>query len=150
MFEPGFPGDALKSLNDRLAKLDLVINFDFFRRVGQKYFVSNKKRGSFSSAVEFCTQQGLELALPQNEEENSILTQVFGEDFTTAWLNVNNDKVEGNLMVDLKNRPLIFTKWGEGQPEESIQGRSCTMLSENGVWRVTHECSSSAYIVCQI
>ncbi|KAF3855129.1 hypothetical protein F7725_023184 [Dissostichus mawsoni] len=53
--------------------LDHVDYLEFAR----KYFVSYKKRDSFSSAVEFCSQQGLELALPQNEEENSKLTQVF-------------------------------------------------------------------------
>ncbi|KAI3371091.1 hypothetical protein L3Q82_023733 [Scortum barcoo] len=127
-----------------------VINYDFVRRVGQKYFVSYKERGSFSTAVDFCSQRGLELALPQNEEENSVLTQVFGDVHKTAWINVNNNKAEGNFEADLKNRPLTFTKWGEGQPDRSIQDTGCTMLSENGIWRVTRECSLDAYIVFQI
>uniref|UniRef100_A0A3B4EYP6 C-type lectin domain-containing protein n=1 Tax=Pundamilia nyererei TaxID=303518 RepID=A0A3B4EYP6_9CICH len=103
----------------------LAINYHFVRRVGQKYFVSNKERGSFSRAVEFCSQQHIELALPQNEEENNALTQVF----------------EGNFEVDMKNQRLTFTKWGEGQPDKSIQDTGCTMLSENGIWQVTPECS---------
>ncbi|XP_010785815.1 pulmonary surfactant-associated protein D-like, partial [Notothenia coriiceps] len=110
------------------AKLDLAISYDFVRKVGQKYFVSYKKRDSFSSAVEFCSQQGLELALPQDEEENSKLTQFFGDIHKEAWINVNNNKAEGNFLTDMKNRPLTFTKWGEGQPDKSIQGTGCTML----------------------
>ncbi|XP_038562884.1 mannose-binding protein C-like isoform X2 [Micropterus salmoides] len=157
--ERGFTGPAdvfgsinqdLEALKNSLAKLELATNYVFFRRVGQKYFVSNKERGSFSGATEFCSQRGLELALPQNEEENRVLTQVFGDVDKMAWINVNNKKAEGNFATDLKNRPLTFTKWGEGQPDKSIQDTGCTMLSENGVWRVTHECSLNAYIICQI
>ncbi|XP_044050062.1 pulmonary surfactant-associated protein D-like [Siniperca chuatsi] len=164
---PGFPGPRgpvvicgrdvfgsinqdLETLKNSLAKLELATNYDFARRVGQKYFVSYKERDSFSRAVEFCSQRGLELALPQNDEENSVLTQAFGDAYKTAWINVNNQKAEGNFETDLENRPLTFTKWGGGQPDKSIQDTGCTMLSENGVWRVTHECSLNAYIICQV
>uniref|UniRef100_A0A4W6CPZ6 C-type lectin domain-containing protein n=1 Tax=Lates calcarifer TaxID=8187 RepID=A0A4W6CPZ6_LATCA len=51
----------------------VTINYNFVRRVGQKYFVSNKERDYFSRATEFCSQQGLELPLPQNEEESNVL-----------------------------------------------------------------------------
>lgn len=139
-----------RTLKNSHAKLELAINYDFVRRVGQKYFVSYKERGSFSRAVEFCSQRNLELALPQNEEENNILTQFFGDDHKTAWINVNNNKAEGNFEADMKKRPLTFTRWGEGQPDRSIQDTGCTMLSENGVWRVTPECILNAYIICQI
>ncbi|KAL4005479.1 hypothetical protein ACER0C_005192 [Sarotherodon galilaeus] len=165
---PGFPGISgypgadgtcsatetscpdLRALKDRLAKLELAINYHFVRRVGQKYFVSNKERGSFSRAVEFCSQQHLELALPQNEEENNALTQVFGDVYKAAWISVNNKKAEGNFEVDMKNQRLTFTKWGEGHPDKSIQDTGCTMLSENGIWRVTPECFLNAYIICQL
>uniref|UniRef100_A0A3Q2ZSI3 C-type lectin domain-containing protein n=1 Tax=Kryptolebias marmoratus TaxID=37003 RepID=A0A3Q2ZSI3_KRYMA len=124
--------------------------FDFMRKVGQKYFVSNKETDSFSKAVEFCSQQGLELALPQSEEENRILTQLIGEADKTAWINVNNKRAEGNFRSDMKNQPLTFTKWGEGEPDDSIQGTGCTMVSETGMWRVTQDCSLNAHIICQI
>ncbi|XP_047453145.1 mannose-binding protein C-like [Mugil cephalus] len=139
----------LQTLMERMAKVDQALNFDFARRVGQKYFVSKKERGSFSKAVEFCSQQGLELALPKNEEESSMLTQVFDDGNKLIWLNVNDKKSEGNFEVDMKNRPLTFTEWGEGQPDKSMEDTGCTMMTENGLWRVTRECSLNAYIVCQ-
>ncbi|XP_049929524.1 collectin-43-like [Epinephelus moara] len=140
----------VETLKRSIAKLELAINYDFVRRVGQKYFVSYKERGSFSRAVEFCSQQGLELASPQSEEENNRLTQFFGDVYKIAWININDNKAVGNFDSDMKNQPLTFTKWGEGQPDKSIQDTGCTMLSEDGVWRVTPECSLSAYIICQI
>ncbi|KAL7402171.1 hypothetical protein ABVT39_010795 [Epinephelus coioides] len=140
--------DELETLKS-LVKSKLTINYDFVRSVGQKYFVSNKEMGSFSRAVEFCSQRYLELALPQNEEENNILTQVFVENNENAWINVTN-KAVGNFEADMKNQHLAFTKWGEGQPDKSIQDTGCTMLSKNGVWKVTPECSLNAYIICQI
>lgn len=127
-----------------------AVKHDFVRRVGQKYFVSNKERGSFSQAIEFCSQQDLELALPRNEEENSALTQLFGEVDKMVWIYVNNKKAEGHFETDMKNRRLTFTKWGEGQPNGSVGDTGCTMLSENGVWRVSQDCSLNAYIICQI
>lgn len=89
------------------------------------------------------------MALPQNDEENKILTQEFADKCKNVWINVNN-KAEGNFKADMKNQPLTFTKWEEGQPDKSIQETGCTMLLENGVWRVTPECSFNACIICQI
>ncbi|KAG7230897.1 hypothetical protein INR49_024924 [Caranx melampygus] len=140
----------LETLKKIVDKLELGITYDFVRKVGEKYFVSYKERGTFSRADEFCTQQGLELALPQNKEENVALTQFFGDVCKTAWINVNNQKAVGNFAVDMKNQPLTFTQWGEGQPDKSIQGTGCTMVSENGAWQLTHDCSLNAYIICQI
>ncbi|XP_010765164.1 pulmonary surfactant-associated protein D-like [Notothenia coriiceps] len=142
--------DDYKTLTERFSKFVLAINYDFVRRVGQKLFVSYKKRNFFSTAVEFCTQQGLELALPQNEEENNILTQIFGDIYKEVWINVNTNKAEGNFQTDMKNQPLTFTKWGNGQPDKSIQGTGCTRLTENGFWEVTTECTNNGYIICQL
>lgn len=120
------------------------------RKVGEKYFVSNKERASFSKAAEFCSQQALELALPQSDKENNILTQLIDEAEKRAWINVNNKKAEGNFGSDMKNRPLTFTKWGEGEPDGSIQDTGCTMVSEDGIWTVTQDCSLNAHIICQM
>ncbi|XP_025765078.1 pulmonary surfactant-associated protein D [Oreochromis niloticus] len=167
---PGFPGPSgkdsdcrtelfgdidqdlqtIRGLKETITKLELVINYDFARGVDEKYFVSNKERGSFFQAVEFCSQRGLELALPQSDKENRLLTEVFESSPKTVWINVSNRKAEGNFGADMKNRPLTFTSWAEGQPDKSIQDPGCTTLSEDGVWRVTSECSMNAYIVCQL
>uniref|UniRef100_A0A3P8RQT5 C-type lectin domain-containing protein n=1 Tax=Amphiprion percula TaxID=161767 RepID=A0A3P8RQT5_AMPPE len=127
-----------------------AINFDYVQKVGQKYFVTNKERGSFSNAVDFCSRQGLELALPQNEEENSMLTQLHGKVDKRAWIGINNKKAEGDFEFDMKKRPPTFTKWGQGQPDRSIQEKGCILLTENAVWQVTRECSLYAYIICQL
>ena len=126
-----------------------AINYPFVRKVGQKYFVSNKMRDIFEGAVEFCSQRGLELALPQNEDENNALTEVYVDVLRDAWISVNHKKAEGNFEVDMNNRPLIFTKWGQGQPDKSIPDTGCTMLTENGIWKVT-SCYLNAYVVCQL
>ncbi|XP_078139167.1 mannose-binding protein C-like [Centroberyx gerrardi] len=139
-----------EALKNSIAKLELAVNYDFIRKAGQKYFVSYKERNSFSEAAEFCSQRGLELALPQNDEENNILTQFFGTVYKEAWINVNNKKAEGNFETDMKNRPLTFTKWGEGQPDRSIGDTGCTKVSDTGVWQVTKECFINAFIICEL
>lgn len=141
---------TIRAVKETITKLELVMNYDFARGVDGKYFVSNKERGSFFQAVEFCSQRGLELALPQSDKENSLLTEVFENSPKTVWINVSNRRAEGNFGADMKNRPLTFTSWAEGQPDKSIQDPGCTTLSEDGVWRVTSECSMNAYIVCQL
>uniref|UniRef100_A0A3P9MMK3 C-type lectin domain-containing protein n=1 Tax=Oryzias latipes TaxID=8090 RepID=A0A3P9MMK3_ORYLA len=124
--------------------------FQFLWNVGQKFFVSNKDSGSFETAVEFCSQQGLELALPQNEEENSKLMEVFGDAFKDVWISVKNKTADGTFQVDVKNQPLTFTKWEKGQPGDSIQHTGCTVLTGNGFWRVMHDCHYNTFIVCQL
>ncbi|XP_029993071.1 mannose-binding protein C-like [Sphaeramia orbicularis] len=139
----------LETFKTNVAKLERAINYDYVQRVGEKYFVSYKDRGSFSMAVEFCSQRGLELALPQNTEENDRLSHFFGsDDNTVMWININNKK--GNFEVDMENRPLKFDKWAVGQPDRSVQDTGCTMLTESGFWRVTHDCFQHVYIICQL
>ncbi|XP_071402003.1 pulmonary surfactant-associated protein D-like [Centroberyx affinis] len=146
----GSLNSEFEALKNSIAKLELAVNYDFIRKAGQKYFVSYKERNSFSEAAEFCSQRGLELALPQNEEENNILTQFFGTVYKEAWINVNNNKAEGNFETDMKNRPLTFTKWGEGQPDKSIGDTGCTKVSDTGAWQVTKECFINAFIICEL
>ncbi|XP_043981374.1 collectin-43-like [Gambusia affinis] len=164
---PGFPGppgpvivcgrelfNSFRQDVERLmkitAKLDLALTFDFVRKAGQKYFVSNKERGSFQKAADFCQQRGLELALPQSEEENHMLLQLMGQDEKRAWININMRKADGNFQSDMKNRPLTFTKWGKRQPDQSIKDSGCSMATEDGTWRVTPDCSLDADIICQL
>uniref|UniRef100_UPI003AAA2008 mannose-binding protein C-like n=1 Tax=Centroberyx gerrardi TaxID=166262 RepID=UPI003AAA2008 len=146
----GSLNSEFEALKNSIAKLELAVNYDFIQKAGQKYFVSYKERNSFSEAAEFCSQRGLELALPQNDEENNILTQFFGTVYKEAWINVNNNKAEGNFETDMKNRPLTFTKWGEGQPDRSIGDTGCTKVSDTGVWQVTKECFINAFIICEL
>uniref|UniRef100_A0A3B3H7S7 C-type lectin domain-containing protein n=2 Tax=Oryzias latipes TaxID=8090 RepID=A0A3B3H7S7_ORYLA len=155
---PGTPG-ICKTDSDISVLLNSVIKikqhilantFQFLWNVGQKFYVSNKDSGSFETAVEFCSQQGLELALPQNEEENSKLMEVFGDAFKDVWISVNNKTAEGKFHVDMNNQLLTFTKWEKGQPGDSIQHTGCTVLTGNGLWRVMHDCFSDAFIVCQL
>ncbi|XP_014869587.1 PREDICTED: pulmonary surfactant-associated protein D-like isoform X1 [Poecilia mexicana] len=152
---PGEPGVScscpdIKAIQQQLTKLELAITYSFVRKVGEKYFVSDKERRRFEKAVEFCSQRGLELALPQSEEENSALTEVFSDPYKTVWINVNKEKAQGNFTLDANNRPLTFTKWGAGQPDASVQDVGCTMVSKNSFWEVTKECFLYAYVVCQI
>ncbi|XP_039470184.1 pulmonary surfactant-associated protein D-like [Oreochromis aureus] len=88
---------TIRALKETITKLELVINYDFAQGVDEKYFVSNKERGSFFQAVEFCSQRGLELALPQSDKENRLLTEVFESSPKTVWINVSNRKAEGTL-----------------------------------------------------
>ncbi|XP_038136952.1 mannose-binding protein C-like [Cyprinodon tularosa] len=161
---PGLPGPAIVCGGDRFdsieqklqrlkmiaAKIDLAVSFDFVRKIDQRYFVSNKERGSFLTAVEFCSQHGLEVALPQSEEENRKLIQLLGEADKRAWININSQKAEGNFQADMKNQALNFTKWGESQPDPTVQDTGCSVVTENGTWRLTKDCSLDAYIICQI
>ncbi|XP_064817360.1 mannose-binding protein C-like [Oncorhynchus masou masou] len=139
----------LEPLQESLVKLELVINYDFTRRVDKKYFVSHKRPGSFDDAVQFCTQEGLGVGFAEERGENTALTQVFEGALKNAWLNVDNSK-EGRFQVDLKGHPLPFSKWGDGEPKVPDGDRGCTMLTESGAWQVTYDCSFNAYIVCEI
>uniref|UniRef100_A0A1A8IXI5 Scavenger receptor class A, member 3 n=1 Tax=Nothobranchius kuhntae TaxID=321403 RepID=A0A1A8IXI5_NOTKU len=136
----GSVGQDIALLMKMTTKLELAVTFHFVRKVGQKYLVSNKERGSFQKASEFCSQHGAELVLPQSEEENNKLTLLIGEADQTAW--INRESSESELPK--------FTKWAEGQPDEPIQQESCIVVSDKGYWRVSRDCSLNAYIVCQI
>ncbi|XP_073671108.1 mannose-binding protein A-like isoform X2 [Paramisgurnus dabryanus] len=146
---PGLPGclgdniTSLKSeiqhLNTKIAIMEKVASFDAFRKVGQKYFVYNGFVESFDKGIQYCKEIGGAIALPRNADENKALLKVS----VASGLNVPNsypyigatDRDKEGQFVDNNGKPLTFTNWDSGQPDDYKGAQDCSVLRvPSGFW----------------
>ncbi|KAG7465883.1 hypothetical protein MATL_G00158440 [Megalops atlanticus] len=139
--EPGPAGDTsltralqseVQAMKESLSKFEKATSFQLFKKVGKKYFVSDKRLGTFEEALKFCSDAGAILALPRGSEENKALSQLI-PDSQYAWLGVNDRETEGKF-VDVQNKPLQFTSWKSGEPNNHQNKEDCALITPNGSW----------------
>ncbi|KAJ8287380.1 hypothetical protein COCON_G00000390 [Conger conger] len=134
----------LKALRDVLNK---VTQFTFTKRVGTKYFLSDKKSGVFEQAVAACSAVGGVPALPKSQEENQALIGMMSSS-EHAWLSANDRTAEGTF-VDLQGTTLGFSNWKKGEPNNHKGVEDCTITDFNGSWNDVN-CDLSSIIICEI
>ena len=124
-----------------------VTQFTFTKRVGRKYFVSDKKPGRFDDAVKVCSTVGGVPALPKSQEENQALVGLLA-DKEHAWLSANDRITEGRF-VDLQGNALGFTNWAKDQPNDQNGEQDCAICEFSRIWNDVN-CDASFLIVCEI
>ncbi|XP_030629998.1 mannose-binding protein C [Chanos chanos] len=137
------------SLKARLSLVEKATTFRTFRKVGQKYYVTDGLSMSFDEGVKFCRDTGGKMVLPRNEEENQALTKVMASTGSSYALIGATDRQHEGIFVDLETRPLNFSKWTNGEPNDSNGAEDCTIIVNDGLWNDI-SCNSSHLIVCEI
>ncbi|XP_065097996.1 mannose-binding protein A-like isoform X4 [Paramisgurnus dabryanus] len=155
---PGHPGGDITSLkseiqhlNTKIAVMEKFASFDTFRKVGQKYFVYDGFVESFDNGIKWCKEIGGTIALPRNAEENRGLLRVAlasGLSGKKPYIGVTDRHKEGQF-VDIDGKPLTFTKWSSGQPDDYKGAQDCGALIDSGYWDDVG-CNDPHYIICEI
>ncbi|XP_067308484.1 hexose-binding lectin 4 [Pseudorasbora parva] len=158
---PGLPGSAVQSplviqlqsdvtyLTDRLTAVEKVLGFRIFRKVGQKYYVSNGLNGTFEKAQRFCSDAGAKIVLPRNEDENEVLTALQAAlESTYVYVGATDRQKEGHF-VDMSNQPLTYTNWKKNEPNDFKGAEDCTVIYKTGVWNDIN-CNSVWHVVCEL
>ncbi|KAG9330471.1 hypothetical protein JZ751_024268 [Albula glossodonta] len=138
---------GLQTLKDSFYKLEKVMQFQYVKKVGQKYFVSDKTSGTFDEAVKLCGAVSAAPALPRSPEENQLLSR-FLAGSESAWLSANDRTTEGTF-VDLQGQPIKFSSWKASEPNNYKGVEDCAIVLPNGTWNDV-KCDSNVIIVCEI
>lgn len=120
-----------------------------FRKVGQKYYVSDGLKGTFEKAQRFCSDAGAKIVLPRSEDENKVLTSLQAAlESTYVYVGATDRQIEGRF-VDMNAQPLTFTNWRENEPNDHKGAEDCTVIDKSGVWNDIN-CSSEWHVVCEL
>ncbi|XP_043109112.1 hexose-binding lectin 4 [Puntigrus tetrazona] len=139
----------VKYLTERLTIVEKVLGFHMFRKVGQKYYVSDGLVGNFEKAQKFCSDAGAKIVLPKSEDENKVLTAMQAAlDSTYVYAGATDIKKEGHF-VDTSDQPLTFTNWKEKEPNDHKGVEDCTVIYKSGVWNDI-SCNSDWHVVCEL
>ncbi|XP_050950021.1 hexose-binding lectin 4 isoform X2 [Labeo rohita] len=158
---PGTPGTAVpntlppqlqsdvKYLTDRLTSVEKVLGFRVFKKVGQKYYVSDGLVGNFDEAQKYCSDAGAKIVLPRSEVENKVLISMqVALKSTSIYIGATDKKKEGHF-VDMKDQPLTFTKWKDKEPNDHNGLEDCIVMYKSGVWNDIN-CNSEWHVVCEL
>ncbi|XP_026767574.3 pulmonary surfactant-associated protein D [Pangasianodon hypophthalmus] len=151
---PGIPGEnsliqsEINSLKAKVSVMEKATSFSTFRRVGQKYYVTDGTTGQFEQAVKFCNDGGGKVVLPKSEEENQALAKILSSFSSAAFIRATDTTEEGKF-VDDEGNPLIFTKWGSGQPDDYRGSQDCTIVHNSGIWD-DNSCNNNFLMMCEI
>ncbi|KAL2080343.1 hypothetical protein ACEWY4_024136 [Coilia grayii] len=137
-------------ITSRLSVIEKAASFRVFRKVGDKYYVTEGSQGTFDTGLKFCRDAGGDLALPKSEKENEVLVKMLSLlAAERGWLGTTDRQTEGTFL-DTHRRTLSFTKWAQGEPNNSDKNEHCGMIFINtGLWNDV-PCDRNYHIVCEI
>nr|AAF63469.1 mannose binding-like lectin precursor [Danio rerio] len=153
----GLPGqdcmsDSLKSelqkLSDKIALIEKVVNFKTFKKVGQKYYVTDDVEETFDKGMQYCSSNGGALVLPRTLEENALLKVFVSSAFKRLFIRITDREKEGEF-VDTDRKKLTFTNWGPNQPDNYKGAQDCGAIADSGLWDDV-SCDSLYPIICEI
>uniref|UniRef100_A0A9J8BBH5 Hexose-binding lectin 4 n=1 Tax=Cyprinus carpio carpio TaxID=630221 RepID=A0A9J8BBH5_CYPCA len=136
--DPGPPDNALKGK-------------ETFRKVGQKYYVSDGLVGNFEKAPKFCSDVEATIVLPRSENENKLqlLTSMQAAlEPTNLYVGATDRRKEGHF-VDMSDQLLTFTNWKEKEPNDYNGAEDCIIIYKSGVWNDI-DCNSEWHVVCEL
>ncbi|MCA9719717.1 MAG: D-alanyl-D-alanine carboxypeptidase family protein [Myxococcales bacterium] len=94
-----------------------------------------------------CQALGAELASVQSQEENDLLL-TYADKGVSVFLGLNDREVEGEHVWS-DGSPVEFTRWNEGEPNDSQEAEDCVELkSGTGVWNDI-SCDAQRYFACE-
>ncbi|KAL6489710.1 hypothetical protein MHYP_G00000550 [Metynnis hypsauchen] len=139
----------LQALKVRLSTIEKAAGFPIFKKVGQKYYVSNRMKAKFDHALKFCTDAGGTLVLPRNEAENEALSAMHATlGSANILLGTTDREIEGHF-VDLNKKPLTFTNWMPNEPNNHQGKEDCVGIYTNAKWNDL-PCDSDVSVVCEL
>ncbi|XP_065133202.1 uncharacterized protein [Paramisgurnus dabryanus] len=144
----------IQHLNAKIAMIEKFASFDAFRKIGQKYFVYDGLVESFDNGIKWCKENGGTIALPRNADENRALLRLSvasGLSGHKPYVRVTDRDKEGQF-VDIDGKPLTFTNWDSGQPDDYRGAQDCGALTvDSGFWDdVGCNQNDPHHIICEI
>ncbi|XP_067218808.1 mannose-binding protein C-like isoform X2 [Chanodichthys erythropterus] len=158
--EPGLPGsestsESLKSeiqhLNTKIAMLEKAASFNTFRKVGQKYYVTDGIELTFDNGMQYCKDFGGAMVLPTTTLENQALLKLSvssGLSSKRPFIRITDRETEGQF-VDTEGKQLTFTNWLNGQPDDYKGLQDCGIIPQSGLWDDAN-CDNPHPIICEI
>uniref|UniRef100_A0A8C4RNN1 C-type lectin domain-containing protein n=2 Tax=Erpetoichthys calabaricus TaxID=27687 RepID=A0A8C4RNN1_ERPCA len=137
--------ESMSRLWEQFAKLERRFTFTHWRLHKHKLFAVTLNRGTFENGLKLCQEAGGIMLYPENEEENNIFRDLYKK-VGPIYIGITDTKTEGSF-VDLNDRPLSFTKWKPGEPNNSGGNENCIHIWDNGEWNDTG-CNSEMHAIC--
>ncbi|KAK6489457.1 mannose-binding protein C-like isoform X1 [Huso huso] len=139
--------EEIKKLKDSYSNLEKRFIFTLWSRSGNTFFGTMKVSATFEDGLKFCTGVGGQIATPRNQAENDGLRDI-AKQVGNVFIGVNDRRREG-VFEELNGKPIAFSKWQRGEPNNDKGEEDCVVLVSDGMWNDV-QCGTSNIIVCEL
>ncbi|RXM98613.1 Pulmonary surfactant-associated protein D [Acipenser ruthenus] len=139
--------EEIKKLKDSYSNLEKRFIFTLWSRSGNTFFGTMKVSATFENGLKFCTGVGGQIATPRNQAENDGLRDI-AKQVGKVFIGVNDRRREG-VFEELNGKPIAFSKWQCGEPNNDKGEEDCVVLVSDGMWNDV-PCGTSNIIVCEL
>lgn len=139
--------EEIKKLKDSYSNLEKRFIFTLWSRSGNTFFGTIKVSATFEDGLKFCTGVGGQIATPRNQAENDGLRDI-AKQVGNIFIGVNDRRTEG-VFEELNGKPIAFSKWLGGEPNNDKGEEDCVVLISDGMWNDV-PCGTSNIIVCEL
>ncbi|XP_011196471.1 C-type lectin 37Db [Zeugodacus cucurbitae] len=125
-----------------------------FIQIGSKYyFINATLKMNWFAATEYCRSYGGDLAHIESPEEFQALEKYFldRDKESYFWIDGNDLASEGKFMSHTTGRPLIYTKWYNGNPD-NFNNEDCvevTVYHQKALYMNDNQCERERQAICQ-
>ncbi|XP_023159090.1 C-type lectin 37Db-like [Ceratitis capitata] len=131
---------------------------DPFIKLGNKYYLINAAvQLSWHQAFLFCRTYDSDLATIESEVEMNALSSYLitnGHSTKHFWIGANDYADEGKFMSYKSGRPMVYTKWSGGQPDNAGNIEDCVHLwhiNNNNMFEMNDwSCADGKNIICEL
>ena len=86
---------------------------------------------SYAEALAYCKTKGGKLVEPKSAQANNDiidLAKAIGIQANIIWIGINDISQEGDFRYASDGKPLTYTNWNPGQPDDSGNNEDCVLL----------------------
>ncbi|KAM5236485.1 pulmonary surfactant-associated protein D [Ctenodactylus gundi] len=139
--------EQLQSLQAAFSRYKKAVLFPDGRSVGDKIFKTAGTEKTFEGAREVCTQAGGQMASPLSAAENSALQQLATAQNKAAFLSMTDVRTEGTFVYP-SGKPLVYSNWAPGEPNNDGGAENCVEIFTNGKWN-DKACGQPQLVICE-
>ncbi|XP_062898402.1 collectin-10-like [Mobula hypostoma] len=115
----------------------------------EKFYLIVKEVKNYNSALVHCKDRGGSLAMPKDEETNSLLAAYVNKTgLSRVFIGVNDLEKERQFMYTDSTPLQNYSHWRPGEPNNAFGGEDCVEMVSDGGWNDV-ECHLSIYFVCE-
>jgi len=122
----------------------------------KQFFLATTERVNWFRAAHICKSHGMELARIDSMEENNIIAMLINmsgcaEESDYFWTSGNDLGAFREWYFLANGRPMSFTNWGVGEPNNSGGNERCVeMRFRNQAWSWNDRlCNTRSFFICE-
>ncbi|XP_048385281.1 collectin-10 isoform X2 [Stegostoma tigrinum] len=119
------------------------------KETAEKFYLIVKEGKNYNAALVHCQDRGGTLAMPKDEETNTLIAAYVNKTgLSRVFIGVNDLEKERQFMYTDATPLQDYSHWRPGEPNNAFGGEDCVEIVSDGGWNDV-ECHLTMYFICE-